>query len=501
MPQLQYKEYGTVTKISGCIIKAVGLENCINGQLVSFGYGTEGIIIGFDEEETQILLVRQNRDLKTGEKAIMTLEPFNTPVGDCFIGRVVNPLGESLDNLGPIVPETYFPIFGDCPSVMDRGSITNTLETGIKIVDAMIPIGKGMRQLVLGDKMTGKTTVCTDVILNQKGKGVICIYVAIGKSKTAMDRLVQLFKENGVFEYSIVVAAIAGTSPGQQYLAPYVACSLGEFFMKRGEHVFVAFDDFTKHAWAYRELSLLLGRPPGRESYPGDVFYLHSRMIERAAQCSEELGGGSMTFFPIIELLEGDLTGYVSTNLVSMTDGQVYLNASLFGEGFKPAIDIGLSVSRIGNKAQWKGMTKLCKALKLAYLQYREILKVSRLKAGGKGEEGADEMKAGELLAVLLKQPQDEPLDMVEEILLFYGLAKKRVFELDDNQMKSLMERFFDVAKEKIPEVIKEIEEAKDFTEEHEGKIDEVYKDFIVVLEKEKMEAEAAAALDDDDDD
>ncbi|MDD4957061.1 MAG: F0F1 ATP synthase subunit alpha [Candidatus Omnitrophica bacterium] len=491
MGPLQYKEYGKVTQIKGCIVTVTGLDNCISGQLVHFGYGTEGIIIGFDADEAQVLLVKEKKALKTGDKAELTLEPFNTPVGKNFIGRIVNPLGEPLDDLGPIVPDDYFPIFPDCPSVMDRGGVEDTLETGIKIVDAMLPIGKGQRQLVLGDKMTGKTTICTDTILNQKGKGIICIYCCIGKSRSALERVINLFKENNTFDYTIIVAAIAGTSPGQQYLVPYVGCSLGEYFMRSGGHVFVAFDDFTKHAWAYREMSLLLGRAPGRESYPGDVFYLHSQMIERAAQLSQELGGGSMTFFPIVEILEGDLTGYISTNLVSMTDGQIYLNAALFGEGFKPAIDLGLSVSRIGNKAQWKAMTKICKALKLSYLQYREMLKLSRLKAGGSKTDGvSDEMRGGELLSKLLMQPQNAPLDMEEEILIFYGLNKKHIYELDNDQVTTLMGGIYGFAKEKYPELLKEIRDKKKIEDSMENKLDMLYSEYIDILMKEKQEKE-----------
>jgi len=491
MTPLQYKEFGSVTSIKGCIVTVTGLDNCINGQLVRFGYGTEGIIIGFDEHETQILLIRQKENLATGDKAVMTLEPFNTPVGKNFVGRVINPLGEPLDNKGPLIPDEYYPIFADSPSVMDRAPVANTLETGIKILDSMIPIGKGQRQLILGDKMTGKTTIGTDIILNQKGKDIVCIYCCIGKAKTAMTKVVDIFKMHDAFEYSMVVAAIAGTSPGQQYLVPYVGCSIGEYFMRKGGHVLIVFDDFTRHAWAYRELSLLLGRPPGRESYPGDVFYLHSRMIERAAQLSDELGGGSMTFFPIIELLEGDFAGYVPTNLVSMTDGQIYLSTPLFGEGFKPAIDIGLSVSRIGSKVQWPAMKKLAKSLRLEYLQYRELLMVSRLKAGGaKTEEGANEMKGGELLAKLLTQERDKPFDMAQEVILFYGLSKKLIYELDDKRIMRLKGEIGKFAVEKYPDLVKKISEEKDLTEDIVKKLDEFYKEYTDILHKEQIEDE-----------
>jgi F-type H+-transporting ATPase subunit alpha len=480
-----------------------GLDNCINGQRIKFGYGTEGIIIGFDEHESQVLLVKEKKALSTGDKAVATLEPFDTPVGKNFIGRIVNPLCEPLDNLGAIAPDAYAPIFAESPSVMDRAEVNVPLETGVKILDTMIPIGKGQRQLILGDKMTGKTTIATDIILNQKGKDVICIYCCIGKSKTSLDKIVQLFKEHDVFKYSFIVAAIAGTSPGQQYLVPYVGCSLGEYFMHNGKHAVVVFDDFTRHAWAYRELSLLLNRPPGRESYPGDIFYLHSRMIERAAKLSKELGGGSMSFFPIVETLEGDLTGYVQTNLVSMTDGQIYFNAHLFGEGFKPAVDIGLSVSRIGTKAQHPILKKCSKALKLQYLQFRELMVISRLKAGGtQSEEASSENKAGELLSQLLLQDKDSPLDMAEEVILFFGLTRKLLHPLDKKQMDILQKDIYKYAKDKYPELIKEMNDKRDLTKEIEEQLNKLYADYIKILEeqKQKEEEQEMTTKDDDED-
>jgi F-type H+/Na+-transporting ATPase subunit alpha len=487
MTPLQYLEYGTVKAIKGCIVSVSGLDNCISGQLVKFGYGTEGIIIGFSRDESQILLIKEKEEVKTGSKAVMSLQSYLTPVGKNFIGRVVNVLGESLDNSGKeLIPDDYYSIFGSAPSVMDRIEVKETVETGIKTVDTMFPIGKGQRQLILGDKMTGKTTIGTDIILNQKGKDVICIYCSIGKGQAMLERVVDLFREKKVFGYTIVVAALAGVSPGQQYLAPYVSCSLGEYFMKQGKHVIVVFDDFTKHAWAYREISLLLERPPGRESYPGDIFYLHSRMIERAAKLSPKLGGGSMTFFPIIETLEGDLTAYVPTNLVSMTDGQLYVNSSLFGEGFKPAIDIGLSVSRIGTKAMWPALKKVAQSLRMDFLQYREQLKVSRLKAAGSsGGDSQAAMKKGKLVYELLKQDKDSPVDMAKEVVLFYGISKNLVLDLDNKQFERLEVEFYDYLIEKQPGVIEEINKTHDLDPEIEKKLTAVYQEYVAKLQKE----------------
>lgn len=497
MSALQYLEYGTVKAIKGCIVSVDGLDNCISGQLVKFGYGTEGIIIGFSREESQILLIKQKEEIKTGDRAVMTLESYRTPVGKQFVGRVVNVLGESLDNLGKkVIPDDYYSIFGEAPAVMDRDEVKDTVETGIKTVDTMFPIGKGQRQLILGDKMTGKTTIGTDTILNQKGKDVICIYCAIAKGQAMLERVVNLFKEKGAFDYTIVVAALAGVAPGQQYLAPYVSCSLGEYFMKQGKHVIVVFDDFTKHAWAYREISLLLERPPGRESYPGDIFYLHSRMIERAAQLSPKLGGGSMTFFPIIETLEGDLTAYVPTNLVSMTDGQIYLSGPLFGEGFKPAIDIGLSVSRIGTKAMWPALKKISKSLRLDFLQYREMLKVSRLKASGSSSgDSQGQMKRGKFVYELLKQDKDSPVDMAKEVILFYGIGKKLLADLDMKQFKRLVKEFFDYVSGQDSEIINKISEKHDLDDDIEKRLTGLYKKYIEKLQKETTYEEEEETL------
>ncbi|MFH1790839.1 MAG: F0F1 ATP synthase subunit alpha, partial [Candidatus Omnitrophota bacterium] len=293
-------------------------------------------------------------------------------------------------------------------------------------------------------------------------------------------------KKEDAFKYSIVVAAMAGVSPGQQYLAPYVACALGEYFMYKGGHVIVVFDDFTKHAWSYREISLLLGRPPGREAYPGDVFYLHSKMIERAAKMSKELGGGSMTFFPIVEILEGDLTGYISTNLVSMTDGQIYLSTPLFAEGFRPAIDIGLSVSRIGTKVMWNALKKLSKSLRLEYIQYREMLRLSRLKAGGQqSDSAAEQMKGGEILSVLLKQDKDSPVPMDEEVIVFYGLAKKHAYDLTNDQIPKYMAEIYGYVKKTAPELIKELNETRELTDAMEKKLDQIFKQYVAAAMRE----------------
>ena len=490
MGSLRYTEEGCVRCIRGCIVIVTGFENCINGQLIRFGYGTEGIILGFDEEEAQILIVKEEDKIKTGDKATASLEPFNTPVGEKFIGRIINPLGEVLDGLGPLVADAEYPIFIDAPAILTRDPLCKTLATGIKVVDMMIPCGFGQRELILGDKMTGKTTIVTDTILNQKDTDVICIYCAIGKARSALAKVVQLFQDRDAFDYSLIVAAYASAPPGQQYLAPYVACSVGEYFMHQGKNVFIGFDDFTKHAWAYREISLLLGRPPGRDSYPGDIFYLHSKMIERAAFMDKEHGQGSMTFFPIVEILEGDLTGYISSNLVSMTDGQIYLSTPLFGEGQKPAVDLGLSVSRVGSKVQWKSVKSLSGSLRLEYVQYKELMRISKLKTSGQSEEAIQQLKGGEILGEILKQDKDSPVSLVAQVLIFYAVKKKILYELTLDEVKKFQFEILDYAKERNPDLLKIIAERQDLDEEIENGMSEILEQYVKEVSKDRPKDE-----------
>lgn len=474
MAELRYREEGVVRVIRGCIVVVEGFRNCINGQVVRFGYGTKGIIIGMDEEQSQVLIIQQQTQLKTGDKAIATLEPFNTPVGKNFIGRIVNPLGESLDGLGPLEADEMAPIFVDAPSILERAILEKTLETGVKVIDSMIPVGFGQRELILGDKMTGKTTIGTDTIINQRHTGVICVYCCIGKARSALGKVVQLFLDNDCFKYSVIVGATASAPPGQLYLAPYVASSIGEYFMKRGKDVFVVFDDFTKHAWAYREISLLLGRAPGRDSYPGDIFYLHSKLVERAAYLSKELGGGSMTHFPIVETLEGDLTGYVQSNLVSMTDGQIMVSASLFGEGQKPAVDLGLSVSRVGSKVQWKIIKRLSGPLRLEYLQYREVLRVSKLKTSGRSEELENQLKTGEILTDILKQEPNQPVPLEALSIILYAYSKRILHEMTLDEVNIFQRDVLDYVRKINPEFVKMIREKKDIDDEMSKTLDAI---------------------------
>ncbi|MBI3306640.1 MAG: F0F1 ATP synthase subunit alpha [Candidatus Omnitrophica bacterium] len=479
MGELKYKEYGTVKASSGCIALVIGLQNCFLGQLIKFGYGTEGIIMGFDTETAQVLIVKEHDPVTPGHQVVATLEPFNMPVGEGFVGRIINPLGEPLDGLGPIKQDKYIPYFNQAPAIMDRLGLSDSLETGIKLVDTMLPLGKGQRSLILGDKMTGKTTVLTDIMINQKGKDVICIYCAIGKTRSALARVVDVFKDNGCFDYTVILAATANTSPGQQYLAPYAACSIGEYFMYQGKHVFVGFDDFTKHAWAYRELSLLMQVPPGRDSYPGDIFYLHSRMIERAARLDKAHGSGSMTFIPVVELLEGDLTAYVPTNLVSMTDGQVFLSMPLFNEGFRPAVDVGLSVSRVGSRVQWKAMKSVAKSLRLEFIQFKELLRVSKLQTGGQSDELRSKLEQGRILQALLTQPAGKPVTMELQVMTFFAKNEGLLNELNKDQVAEFQKNLKEFTTKHDPSLLPLIRELKDMTDEIKRRTKEVVQAFV----------------------
>ncbi len=491
MAELRYTEIGYVKSIRGCIIVVGGFKNCINGQLIEFGFGTNGIIIGFNEHEAQVLVLKLVTEIKTGDDARASLEPFNVPAGKNFIGRIVNSLGEPMDGLGPIKEDAFYPIFPPAPAILERQPLHKTLETGVKVLDSMIPVGLGQRQLILGNKMTGKTTFITDTILNQRHTGLVCIYCAIGKARSQLARVVQLFQDHDAFKYTIIVAAPSSSPPGQQYLAPYVACSLGEYFRDLGQHVFVGFDDFTKHAWCYREISLLLGRAPGRDSYPGDIFYLHSKMIERACYLSKEKGSGSMTFLPIVEILEGDLTAFVPSNLVSMTDGQIMLDAALFGEGQKPALDLGLSVSRVGTKVQWNIVKSLSGPLRLEYLQFRELQRLSKLRSGGQTEDVIQRLKNGEILTQLLKQDKNKPVPMEALVLILYAFQKKYLHKLSMPEIVILQDEILEFAQKRNAEFSKVLRERRKMDEEIEKWLVEILTAYVAEVESKRPKEEA----------
>lgn len=463
---LQMKERGTVAEMKQDIVHVVGLANCMNGQLVQIGDVAEGVIVGFDEEYALVLLVRQTGTVKPGDQATSLMQSFTVPVGDAFIGRRVDALGVPVDGRGPIIASKRYPVFGKAPSVLERMPLTEVLPMGVKILDMMIPIGKGQRELIIGDRMTGKTTIATDAILLQKNTGVICIYCCIGKAEAALAKVTELFDHAEVWKYGIIVSATASESMGKQYLAPYIAASIGEYFMhEKGMDVLVIFDDLTKHAWTYRQMSLLLERSPGRDAYPGDIFYLHSQLVERAGKLSVERGGGSMTHLPIVETLQGDVTGYIPSNAISMTDGQIYMNTVLFGEGFKPAIDVALSVSRIGSRVQWPAIRSLSGMMRLEYLNFKQLLKLTRVKAGV-SEEVEKRLRRGRVVAELLKQPGSAPVPMEEQVVTLFAFREGFFNDCAPEDVHARLQGLLTAIRRDRPELLVELAKVRDLTEE-----------------------------------
>lgn len=459
------KEMGEVKELKRSIVKIKGLSSCMVGQLIAFAGSTKGLVMGFNEKESMVLLLGGAHDIKVGERVYSEAESFTVPVGDKFLGRIVNALCEPIDAKGKIDQDAFFNVFRDSPGVIDRVPIDKMLVTGIRIIDSCLPIGMGQRQLIMGDRMTGKTTIAIDAVLSQKGKGILCIYCCVGRDYASLEKTVRVFKEKDMLKQLIVVAAASSSPIGEQYLAPYSAATLGDYFMHSGRDVLVVFDDLTKHAWTYRELSLLLERPPGREAYPGDIFYLHAQLMERAARLSEKLGGGSMTFLPIADTLQGDIAGFIPTNLISMTDGQVYLNSALFAEGLKPAVDLGLSVSRIGMRVLSRDMKEAAKDIGLEYLQYRELLKATKLKTA-LSEEMGGRLRHGEKIGRIFVQERNRPSPISEQFILFYALKEGALDLLPDDECENFKRHILEFAAGRIPDVVKKLDKGKDLSDE-----------------------------------
>jgi F-type H+-transporting ATPase subunit alpha len=482
--RFEIRELGKVKSVRKFIVIAEGLPSCMNGQIVEFASGTLGLVMGFTEEKVQILILGDASSIRAGDEVYNKGKSLSLPVSDAFLGRVVNGLCQPLDGLGPIESKEFFPVFRVAPGVMERVPVKKSLETGTLILDAIIPIAKGQRQLLIGDRLTGKTTVALDAILNQKGKDVICIYCCIGKPYSSLLKILDILEEQDAFKYTIVVSGVASLSTGEQYLAPYTACMLGEYFMYKGKDVFAIFDDLTKHAWIYRQISLLLERAPGREAYPGDIFYIHSQLVERAGYLKPELGGGSMTFFPIVDILQGDVTGYIPTNLISMTDGQLYFSTALFNKGFKPAIDFGLSVSRIGNKAQWPAMKELSKSLRLDYLQYKELLQMTQLRTTGLSKEAEARLRRGEAINQLIIQDKNKPVAIESQILYLFALTKGILDKLSATQIKQFRQEILEFIEKSCPGFTKELRDSQTLTDETKRKIETYLKEYLQGLIK-----------------
>jgi F-type H+-transporting ATPase subunit alpha len=475
---VQLKEHGTVAEAKQDIVHISGLSNCMNGQLVTFTEGTEGVIVGFNEDYSLVLILKEEATVKPGDRASSAIETYNVPVGLDFLGRHVNALCEPVDNKGRITADAQYPIFGEAPSVLERVPLTEVIPMGTKIVDMMIPVGKGQRELIIGDRMTGKTTVAVDAMLAQQDTGVICIYCCIGKAESALGKVIEVFEQNGLWDHGIIVSATAAESMGKQYLAPYVATSIGEYFMyEHGRDVLVVYDDLTKHAWTYRQMSLLLERSPGRDAYPGDIFYLHSQLVERACKLTPERGGGSMTHLPIIETLQGDLAGYIPSNTVSMTDGQIYMSTSLFAEGFKPAIDMGLSVSRIGSKVQWPAMRELASMLRLEYIKYKELQQLTRVKAGI-SPAVEKRLKRGAVVSALLKQPHSTPIPMEDQVAILYAFREGLFDGRAPTDVPTMIEKLISRLRHADGDVLAKLAETKELTEEIKETLDNEFARF-----------------------
>ena len=420
---IQQNETGTILMVGDGIARASGLVNCMAGELLEFEDGNFGMAQNLEENSVSIVIFGSDENIGEGQTVKRTGKVVSVPVGEAMIGRVVNALGQPIDGSGPIDTKEFRPVETKAPGICERRSVYQPLQTGIKAIDSMIPIGRGQRELIIGDRQTGKTTIATDTIINQKGKDILCIYVAIGQKRSTVASLVENLTKNGAMDYTIVVAATASESSPMQYIAPYAGCAMGEYFMNQGKDVLIIYDDLSKHAVAYRALSLLIRRPPGREAYPGDVFYLHSRLLERAAKLDDEHGGGSLTALPIIETQAGDVSAYIPTNVISITDGQIFLETELFHSGIMPAVNPGISVSRVGGDAQIKAMKKVAGTLKLIYSQYRELQSFAQFGSDLDADTKA-RLEQGARIVEVLKQSQNAPVPVEKQVAILYAVTK-----------------------------------------------------------------------------
>ena len=451
-------EVGTVVSVGDGIANIYGIEHAMYGEIVTFENGLKGMVQDIQKDTIGCILFGSDVEIKEGTKVMRTKKKAGVPVGDKFIGRVVNALGAPIDGAGEIEAEDYRPIENEAPGIVDRKSVSVPMETGILSIDSMFPIGRGQRELIIGDRQTGKTSIATDTILNQKGKDVICIYVAIGQKASTIAKVVNTFKNGGAMDYTIVVASTASDCAPLQYIAPYAGTAIAEHFMHKGKDVLIVYDDLSKHAVAYRALSLLLGRSPGREAYPGDVFYLHSRLLERSSRLSDEMGGGSITALPIIETQAGDVSAYIPTNVISITDGQIFLESDLFNAGMRPAVNVGLSVSRVGGAAQTKAMKKASGSVRIDLAQAREMESLTQF-SSDLDDATKNQLKYGSCLTELLKQPLGRPLSLHEQVITLCVATNKLMLDIDTKKIKEFqmdMLAFFDREHKEIGKAIDE---------------------------------------------
>ena len=467
---IQQNETGTILMVGDGIARASGLVNCMSGELLEFEDGSFGMAQNLEENSVSIVIFGSDENIGEGQTVKRTGKVVSVPVGEAMVGRVVNALGQPIDGAGPIDTKEFRPIESKAPGICERRSVYQPLQTGIKAIDSMIPIGRGQRELIIGDRQTGKTTIATDTIINQKGKDVICIYVAIGQKRSTVATLVENLTRNGAMDYTIVVAATASESSPLQYIAPYSGCAIGEEWMENGEDVLIIYDDLSKHATAYRTLSLLLRRPPGREAYPGDVFYLHSRLLERAARLSDELGGGSLTALPIIETQAGDVSAYIPTNVISITDGQIYLETEMFNAGFRPAVNAGLSVSRVGGSAQIKAMKKIAAPIRVELAQFRELASFAQF-GSELDADTKEKLAQGERIREVLKQPQYAPVPVEYQVIILYAATRKHLLDIPTEKVLEFEEALFEYIKTKYPEIPESIKETRVLSDEAEQKL------------------------------
>ncbi len=465
--ELEVSDVGTVIQVADGIARIHGLEKAMQGELLEFPGEVYGMVLNLEEDNVGAVLLGDSRNINEGDTVKTTGRVVEVPVGDALIGRVVNALGQPIDGKGPINTDKFRQIERVASGVITRKSVDTPLQTGIKAIDAMVPIGRGQRELIIGDRQTGKTAIAIDTIINQKGQNVKCIYVAIGQKASTVANIVSTFEEYGAMSYTTVVASTASELAPLQYIAPYAGCAIGEEWMEKGEDVLIVYDDLSKHAAAYRTLSLLLKRPPGREAYPGDVFYLHSRLLERAARMSDEYGGGSLTALPIIETQAGDVSAYIPTNVISITDGQIYLETEMFNSGFRPAVNAGLSVSRVGGAAQIKAMKKIAAPIRVDLAQYRELASFAQF-GSELDADTKEKLAQGERIKEMLKQPQYKPMPVEYQVIIIYAVTKKYVLDVPVDKILDFQEGLFALIDTKYPQIPESIKASKVLDDETE---------------------------------
>ena len=475
--ELEVSDVGTVIQVADGIARVHGLENAMQGELLEFPGEIYGMVLNLEEDNVGAVLLGSHKNINEGDIVKTTGRVVEVPVGDAMLGRVVNALGQPIDGKGPIQTEKYRKIERVASGVITRKSVDTPLQTGIKAIDSMVPIGRGQRELIIGDRQTGKTAIAIDTIINQKGQGVKCIYVAIGQKASTVAGIVKTLEEFGAMSFTTVVAATASELAPLQYIAPYSGCAIGEEWMEKGEDVLIVYDDLSKHATAYRTLSLLLRRPPGREAYPGDVFYLHSRLLERAARMSEEYGGGSLTALPIIETQAGDVSAYIPTNVISITDGQIYLETEMFNAGFRPAVNAGLSVSRVGGAAQIKAMKKIAAPIRVDLAQYRELAAFAQF-GSELDADTKEKLAQGERIKEILKQPQYKPMPVEYQVIIIYAATNKYLLDVPVEEITTFEKDFFEFLDTKYPEIPENIRKEKVISEETEGLLQKAIAEF-----------------------